>query len=84
MFSQEQVKSQVLASRITVDHKVQGILAGYQEDSNGNWMLPNNQKERVHGFADGPVRRYRTPLILAGAMLLGLVLVQVVRRRGGS
>lgn len=80
-FMPTSVAKRVVQNRVEVGTRLQAIAAGYRQDSGGEWLAPKSASQEVAQFNDPFTRRYRTPLLVGGVLILGVAVVQIIRRR---
>lgn len=80
-FSPQAVFALMKESRVLVDQKLLAVESGYVERPDGTWSRPDQTSHSVQPFQDPWTRKFRTPLILGGTLIIGMVVFQIVRRR---
>lgn len=79
-FQQNNAVSRVRDASVRTQQRLTALAAGYTEDQPGVWIPPSGHAPSVP-YVNQPVSRLRMPLVVGGALVVTIVLVEVVRRR---
>lgn len=82
-FWQAAVLPRMEAAHLATEQKLAAISAGYTQNSSGEWSPPSGGQQTTP-YAGRGVMRFRTPLILLGAILVGIAAIEMYRRRSAA
>ena len=79
-FEPERVSLRTKEYKLRVDQKLTALSSGYIQTDEGEWVL-DEHAQHVESFNDPLTRRFRTPLVIGGVLVL-LIGVALMIRRG--
>lgn len=78
-FEPERVSVRTKEYQLRVDQKLTALSSGYIQTDEGEWVL-DEHAQHVESLNDPLTRRFRTPLVIGGVLVLLVAVVQIIRK----